>query len=698
MNTTYSSLEGCLEQIYGYKTFREKQKDIIENILNGKDVLAILPTGHGKSICYQLPALYLRKIGIVISPLISLMEDQKNRLNELGILSYSYNSSVQNKQIMWRNIVDGKCLLMYITPETVVNCKELLSNIYQSVGISLFAIDEAHCISAWGQTFRPAYKELSCLKIWFPNVPIMALTGTATNLVAKDIYQKLLLKEPYVIRTSADRKNLSYFVEKKSSPEIDICSQLSKDESTIVYCLTREETENISFILRQHGYSAEAYHAGLNSDIRKNVQTNFMEGKSNCIVATISFGMGIDKSNVRKIIHYGCPRDIESYLQETGRAGRDGKESKCIIFYSGKDSLINKLHIGEINDPSVRAHKMKMNAIIEKYLQIPTCRREYLLNYLGETLMEKSSLCCDNCIQGKSIINKDITIPIRAFLSFLVDFNGKFGKKKFISAIRGSKCKDLPSSLKNHQIYGEYQMYSEDEWKYWITCLCNDGFIYEKKITTGKFNYGSTLYIDSMGQSWLLDDTSTYIIMCPNKTEKITKKQSTKKQSTKKQSIQKQSIKEQSIQKQSIQKQSIEEQSIQEQIEPKYDRIDCKKIVVNVSPGKNIIKFSSTQQESFDMFCKEKMSIKEIALKRNMTTTTIEGHIAHAMSLGMITEFDRLNLTKDIYDKVFNAIKSLDDDYTKLKPIREIVGKKISYFHIKCCISLMTSNNSHLLN
>ena len=320
----------------------------------------------------------------------------------------------------------------------MVNNKELINHIYSTIGLGLIAVDESHCISIWGSTFRSDYKHLGYLKNSFPNVPILALTGTATPLVQQDICNGLMLNNPLIIRP-----NLSYYVFKKSKDiwqDLNPYLSISNPENIIIYCQTRDQTETIANLLKSNGHSAEAYHAKMTPTKRREVQNNFIQGITKCIVATISFGMGIDKADIRKVIHYGCSSDIESYLQETGRAGRDGNLGQCIIFYSESDFRINRYHISQLLDPIVQSYRSKMQTIIENYLNSPLCRRKYLLSYFNESLpTESSNPCCDNCLHENKIHLQDITYEVKFILQLINDNRNKYGKTKLIDCLLGKK-------------------------------------------------------------------------------------------------------------------------------------------------------------------------------------------------------------------------------------------------------------------
>lgn len=494
--------ESYLLEIFGHTNFRDKQREILEAIIKKRaDVCCIMATGYGKSICYQLPAIIMKKPSIIISPLLSLMEDQRANLEKVGVRACCYNSSVKDKCQLKREIIEGMYQIIYTTPETIISLQEFLQEIHKRLGISVIAIDESHCVSLWGNTFRSSYLQLSCLRDWFPKVPILALTGTATPKVEEDIISLLKLSNPIKIRTGSDRPNLSYYVHSKTDPLNDLLSHVNDKKSTIIYCQTRKDTEKLTEILKHAGVSCEAYHAGLLNEVRNEIHHDFLNNKTTCIIATISFGMGIDKKDIRKIIHYGCPKDIESYYQETGRGGRDGQLSQCHVYYTPSDFVINRSFLKDIHDPLMKQYKETMITAIEKYLYATTCRRRVLLEYFGETGVDITSIaiCCDNCQSQFTTI--DVGLETQMFLELIRTFSGKSGKGKMINVIRGSNGKDIPSLFKKHENFGRGCNHSVNWWKICIQYFINDGLINEKILSNG---FGSVLLITYKGLNWLM--------------------------------------------------------------------------------------------------------------------------------------------------------------------------------------------------
>jgi ATP-dependent DNA helicase RecQ len=402
-----------LKKYYGYDEFRPKQSRIINNVLAKKDTLVLMPTGGGKSLCFQIPALMLKGLTIVISPLISLMQDQVHALKANGVKAEYINSSLTPNKIeeIQTRILAGEIKLLYIAPErfAAFGFKDFL----KKIKISLIAIDEAHCISEWGHDFRTEYRNLSKLKIMFPNVPLIALTATATLKVKDDILKQLNLETPKIFISGFDRENLNLTIMKKNSTFEKILNILDKykGESSIIYCFSRKDTESMAKKLKQFGHKALPYHAGLTSKTREKNQDDFIKDKVDIIVATIAFGMGIDKPDVRLVIHHTFSKSVEGYYQEIGRAGRDGLPSECILFYSIGDKKKQEFLINMSKDvENKRAGMQKLSEMIN-YCEMRGCRKKYLLTYFGEEPKFENGNCgtCDVCLGIEEFIPKKIS-------------------------------------------------------------------------------------------------------------------------------------------------------------------------------------------------------------------------------------------------------------------------------------------------
>ena len=402
-----------LEKYWGFHTFLPLQKEIIESLLSGHDTVAIMATGSGKSLCYQLPAVYLGGLTIVISPLISLMKDQVDDLNARGIPATSYNSSLVRsaREKTGIDLKNNNVRLLFISPEKCMQPMFLES--LKELPVTLIAIDEAHCISEWGHHFRPEYRHLSALKLHFPHVPVVALTATAIPEIRKDINIQLGLSNPREFVSSFNRSNLHYNVLPKKDSLKVLLNYVGqhRNDSGIIYCLSKKDTEKIASTLQKNGFNALPYHAGLSSEIRRKTQDAFVHGAVPIICATIAFGMGIDKPNVRYVIHYDLPKTIESYYQETGRAGRDGQPSECILFYSRGDifKIRYLLERDGFNEHQAEIALSKLQDMIQ-YCESSSCRRKLMLNYFGEDYPGNNCGSCDNCLQpGEITANYEYT-------------------------------------------------------------------------------------------------------------------------------------------------------------------------------------------------------------------------------------------------------------------------------------------------
>ncbi|XWV24795.1 putative ATP-dependent RNA helicase [Tupanvirus deep ocean] len=493
----YKKIKTLLKMVYGYDSFRSKQYEIINRIITGEDVCAIMPTGVGKSLCFQIPALYIDKPAIIISPLISLMDDQRLILEELGISSCCYNSNVANKSQMKKDILQCKYKFVYITPESIVNLKDFLQKLEEKQGISLIAIDEAHCISSYGFDFRKSYRELTFFKEILPQIPILAVTATATNIVGKDICKVLGFKNHTPIKTSFDRPNLYLEVREKSKNiGSDIVPLLKKYEnkSVIIYCLTKKETAKVAEILKMHKIKCGIYHAGLDVEDKKKAHHDFVKGNVKVIAATIAFGMGINKADVRAVIHYGAPKNIEGYYQEIGRAGRDGKKAYCYAFYNFRDFKVQEGFIANSNDGSYQKNQLKLLEQMKRYMLTKQCRRQILLEYFDEDADDKCDFC-DNCcgVHKKMEVTivkteQDVQKEAKLLIDLVESIKGKsFGIGMYINILRGSTNKSITSIMKKSKFYGSGKHRSAVWWKEMSDNLIKQGFLQQVYLKGGRF-------------------------------------------------------------------------------------------------------------------------------------------------------------------------------------------------------------------
>ena len=466
-----------LKQVFGYEAFREYQQQIIETLLHGDDAFVLMPTGGGKSLCYQIPALHRPGVAIVVSPLISLMKDQVDGLQACGVHAAYYNSSLKSSEakrvlaLLHTNQLD----LLYIAPERLMS-KEFIERL-QSIPIGLIAIDEAHCISQWGHDFRPEYLKLGGLRRYFEKVPLIALTATAEPHTRKDILEKLHLKSAPRFIAGFDRPNIRYLVLEKQKPKVQLLNYLSTrpEDAGIVYCLSRKRVEEVCEHLLAAGFSAAPYHAGLSNVKRKQVQDDFLRDNVQIVVATVAFGMGIDKSNIRFVVHYDIPKNIESYYQETGRAGRDGLDSEALLLFGYGDiqvarGLIEKTR--NIEHKRIELHKL--NAMVG-FAESLGCRRRVLLGYFGESL-DKDCGNCDICLNPPEMI--DVTEDSRKALSCVYRVGQRFGAGHVIDVLRGSRKERLLSL--GHDTLSTYGIGAGGSQEYWggvIRHLVHRGYL-----------------------------------------------------------------------------------------------------------------------------------------------------------------------------------------------------------------------------
>ena len=468
-----------LQKYYGYTSFRKGQEDIITSIINKEDVLAIMPTGGGKSICYQVPALCLDGITIVISPLISLMKDQVDTLKTMGIKAQLINSSLSNSEYskVLEEIDNDECKIIYIAPERLDNLEFV--NIIRGKNISQVAIDEAHCVSQWGHDFRVSYKKIPHFINRLQKRPIVtAFTATASNEVREDIINILNLHSPAVYITGFDRENLSINIVKSSSKNKYILDYIEnhKNESGIIYASTRKEVENIYEGLLKRNYSVAKYHAGLSNDARHEYQEKFINDDIKIMVATNAFGMGIDKPNIRWVLHYNMPQSIENYYQEIGRAGRDGEDSECVLLFSPGDIHTQKylVEVGIENPERKRVQYKKLQQMVD-LVYSNTCYRKSILNYFGEHFLEECNNC-SNCLNDGEVVDK--TLDAQKVISCIARMKRSFGATMIIDVLRGSKNKKvLDLGFDTLTTYGIMKNYSNEDLKTFINTLVSHGFL-----------------------------------------------------------------------------------------------------------------------------------------------------------------------------------------------------------------------------
>jgi ATP-dependent DNA helicase RecQ len=505
-----------LKKYFGFDTFRPLQREIVEAVLSGNDVFALMPTGAGKSLCFQLPAVLLPGITIVISPLIALMKDQVDGLNAAGIPATFLNSSLDGRELYARirDLKEGKYKLLYIAPERFPTTGFL--EFLDELTISLCVVDEAHCISEWGHDFRADYRNLHVLRERFPNAPIMAVTATATEQVLTDILEQLHLRDDTnIFRASFDRKNLIYQVWPKRGPLAQLTGYLEqkKGESGIVYCLSRDGTERLAASLKAHGHNALPYHAGLERNTRAKTQELFDRDKVDIICATIAFGMGIDKPNVRFVVHYDIPKNIPSYYQETGRAGRDGLSSDCILFNGAGDRQKYIMFFNE-KSPEERTRSIQELDKMVDLAETTTCRRKALLAYFGENYPSANCGTCDNCLSTQSVDTFDGTRLAKMFLSCARRVNERFSAPHIIKVLLGSDDRAV-IDWRHHELstYGIGREYKKEEWRHYANEFRKQGLVV--------YDYDHYNHVKVTPKGWeVLRDRRTVTLSRPKRVER----------------------------------------------------------------------------------------------------------------------------------------------------------------------------------
>ena len=487
-----------LKTQFGFDQFRPLQEEIIRCVISQQDAFVLMPTGAGKSLCFQLPALKMPGVTLVISPLIALMKDQVDALKADGIPAEFINSTLTRAEIerIQTEALRGKIKILYAAPERLTMSEFQL--FLQKINVSLIAIDESHCISEWGHDFRPDYRNLKMLRNIFPAVPVMALTATATPKVREDIICQLSLEKAKIFTSSFNRPNLSYAVlpKKNSYDHLINIFREHQDEAAIIYCFSRKDTEHLAADLRQRGFKALPYHAGLESEVRRTNQEKFIRDEAQIIVATIAFGMGIDKPDVRLVIHYHLPKSIEGYYQETGRAGRDGLPSRCILFYSPADAIKQQYFIRQIENEAERKNAYRKLDQMVEYCELATCRRYHLLAYFGEKYHQERCDGCDICFSPQEYF--DATIISQKVMSAIIRTGQRFGINYIIDVLVGAKNKKI-LERDHHElsVYGIVDDFSKEELRRIIGQL-----IFKKLIVKSGDEY-PTLELGPRGQDFL---------------------------------------------------------------------------------------------------------------------------------------------------------------------------------------------------
>ncbi|MCD6011397.1 MAG: recQ [Flavipsychrobacter sp.] len=709
-NYSTEKLHHALQHFFGYSQFRLTQLPVIESVLSGKDTLTIMPTGGGKSICYQLPAMLLPGITIVVSPLIALMKDQVDALTANGIHAAFLNSSQSQdeQQRVIRNAEQGNIKLLYIAPERIPANSDTFIAFLKKLGPSLFAIDEAHCISQWGHDFRPEYLKLAVLKKHFPSVPVIALTASADKVTQKDIVERLELKEPSNFISSFNRPNIHYYIQPKRNAFGHILEYLKKhkDDSGIIYALSRASTENIAGQLHAAGIKAAYYHAGMDAPERSRVQEAFLRDEYRVIVATIAFGMGIDKSNVRFVIHHDVPKNIEGYYQETGRAGRDGLKSDAILFYSAGDIIKLKRFAQVEGNPQQTAISMKKLELMQAFCEDEGCRRQYLMEYFGEAF---PSYCgsCDYCLS--SLEEKEVTVDAQKLLSAISRTGERYGATYIIDFLRGSASEKIVPAHKELKTYGIGKHLKKEEWHWMIQQLLRN-----RSLVKTDDQYASLRLND---KSWqiLKGDVEVKLVMKKEQAQVVAEEELTYDSGLMKElKILRSDVAEREnvppyvilsdntlvelatyfplsfdelkqvsgfgdykVAKYGagfldVVKRYAAEHKLESKMHFKKPKKERKERAAKPAAG-------STMQATYDMF-KDGKSVAEIADLRRLSPITIEGHLATFVESGDL-EVTKL-VPKVKLDEIMSLIKTTGQSVAA-KPLKDLLGDDYSYGEIR---------------
>ena len=699
-SATHTPLQ-VLKNTFGFNEFRPMQEKIINQALNGEDTVVLMPTGGGKSLCFQIPALVQDGLTLVISPLISLMQDQVMALRTNGINAFFYNStqtSAEQKEVM-DNVMENKAKLLYVSPEKLMSAE--FSGILQSAKINLIAVDEAHCISQWGHDFRPEYTKLGFLKKKFSNIPIMALTATADKITRKDILTQLKIEDAHVHLASFDRPNLSLNVESG----IDKIKKIIKfvearpNTSGIVYCLSRKECESVADKLRLAGYNAEHYHAGIKSDERAAVQKRFIKDETPIICATIAFGMGIDKSNVRWVIHHNLPKNIEGFYQEIGRAGRDGLPSDTLLFYSLRDVILLKEFAENSGQKELQLEKLER---MQGYSESPVCRRKILLNYFNETLEED----CGNCDVCKNPPEQfDGTVLAQKALSSIYRAKERLSSSALINFLRGT-LNDQTYDFKDLKIFGIGKDISYNNWQQYILQMLHKGMF------DVAYDDNNRLKLTPTSSSVLFEGKKINLVQAKKKkTEKIEplskrvrkekpilnslfeKLRIVRNDLAKQQNVPPYMVFNDATLKDMADKKPLTEDQMEnisgvgEYKLDNYGRFFLEVINDDFNKGR---KQGKAYRSTVDLY-KSGMSVEEISIKRKVQSTTVMSHLAQGISGGEeIDVFDFVSI--DEYKKVKRSFIENGREQ-KLKPIFDALNEEVEYGKIRICLSHIAFNS-----
>ena len=706
-------MQELLKQYFGYEEFRSGQKEIINQILSGADVLAVMPTGAGKSICFQIPAMMMNGITVVISPLISLMKDQVDSLSQAGIKAAYINSSLSNTQLdrVISNAVNGQYRLIYVAPERLENPSFV--ELMKSLAVSMVAVDEAHCVSQWGHDFRPSYTKIADMVAALPCRPVIAaFTATATPQVKDDIIKLLKLESPYTLTTGFDRENLYFEVAKPKNKTQALFQYLenNKEKSGIIYASTRKTVEMLCDRLNQAGFAAQRYHAGLSESERTQNQEDFIYDRVNIMVATNAFGMGIDKSNVSFVIHYNMPKTMESYYQEAGRAGRDGEKAECILYFSASDIITNKFFIENNSDNTDKsAEYQKLNEIID-YCNTDKCLRAYILHYFSDTTAQKDGNCgnCGNC--NNETEQTDITVEAQKIMSCMKRAGERFGSGVICSILRGKHTQKIAAmGFDQLSTYGIMKEYSDSTIQELISFLVVKG---DLKLAGDKYPV-------------LKLNQSSYEVLTGKKSVTIKRAISMQRESSNEinqtdaalfeilRELRREIAEEENVPPyvvfsdvtlrdmcgkyptqnnellaiKGVGAHKLEKYgerflaAIQDYVEEHEIKVD-KSAFYTTQPehrAKSNKSGTDTKRVSYDLF-QSGLTVDEIAAQRGFTISTIEGHLLDCYAQGMPMDVSMI-VSEEQQAQILDAIEQVGGE--KLRPIKEALPEEISYAAIK---------------
>ena len=697
----FATLEKALKHYFGYDSFRPGQKQIIQQALENRDLLIVMPTGGGKSLCFQLPALLKPGLTVVVSPLIALMQDQVDALRDNGIGATFLNSSLNSYQVRHREqaILNNKVKLLYVAPERLLSERFLpfIDLVKHQIGISGFAIDEAHCVSEWGHDFRPEYRQLRILHQRYPDIPIMALTATATDRVRQDIIEQLTLRQPSVYVASFNRQNLYYEVrqkQKSSYTELLLLMRQTKG-SSIVYCLSRRAVDELAFKLQKDEIKALPYHAGLTDEERSENQTRFIRDDVQVMVATIAFGMGINKPDVRLVIHYDIPRNLEGYYQEAGRAGRDGELAKCILFFSFGDMKKIEWVIEQKTDPQEQKIAFQQLRRVIDYAEGTDCRRTIQLSYFGEYFPGNCDNC-DNCRQPRPV--EDWTIEAMKFLSCVARSQERYGMNYIIDVLRGSRAQKILQN-KHHELstYGIGKDKTAEEWKMLCRSLLHQGLVDQ---TTDGY---SVLKLNALSWEVMRRQRPVQIVV-PAKKPVLEEEVNLKKAGMQLLYDRLRQLRKKIADEQSVPPYVIFHDStlkLMAQVQPQtlvefgqLSGVGSRKLqqygevfITEISAyrqeqglSNNKTSSSGTQLITWDLF-EQGFTVEQIAEKRNLKTSTISSHLAEMIEMGKSVDLEKL-VTPVRQEIILQAIEEIGDT-NALKPIYEHLEEQYSYDEIR---------------